>query len=145
MELIIPSSSRFLPRVRHAVGRALRGLPRDTVDDVLLVLDEAVSNAIRHGSRGGEPVEVTVRVDDDWIDIRVRDCGPTSRLPRVPAAAPHTLATGGRGLWLIKELVDEVRLRRAGEGTLLWARRRVRPAASLPRDTGVRSARPQPG
>jgi anti-sigma regulatory factor (Ser/Thr protein kinase) len=140
LELLIPSSSRFLPRVRHAVGKALRGLPRDTVDDVLLVLDEAVSNAIRHGSRAGEPVEIAVRVDDDWIDIRVRDRGPTPALPRLPAAAPHTLSTGGRGLWLIRQLVDEVRLRRVGQGTLLWARRRVSPAVSLPGASGVRSA-----
>jgi anti-sigma regulatory factor (Ser/Thr protein kinase) len=126
--------------VRHAVGRALRGLPKDAVDDILLVLDEAVSNAIRHGSRGGDPVEVSVRVDHGWIDIRVRDCGPTSDLPRLPAAAPHSLATGGRGLWLIKQLVDEVRLRRAGKGTLLLARRRVAPIARLVGEHTVRSA-----
>jgi anti-sigma regulatory factor (Ser/Thr protein kinase) len=118
----------------------LRGVPRDAVDDILLVLDEAVSNAIRHGSRGGSPVEVAVRVDHGWIDIRVRDCGPTSVLPSLPATAPHSLATGGRGLWLIKQLVDEVRLRRAGEGTLLLARRRVASTASLASEPTAQSA-----
>jgi anti-sigma regulatory factor (Ser/Thr protein kinase) len=141
LELTIPSSSRFLPRVRHAVARVLRGLPSDTVDEVLLVLDEAVSNAIRHGSRGGQPIEVAVEVDDGWIDIRVRDRGPTPKLPRLPSAPPLILATGGRGLWLIRQLVDEVRLRRAGQGTLLWARRRVPPTATLSGDHGLQAAR----
>jgi anti-sigma regulatory factor (Ser/Thr protein kinase) len=35
------------------------------------------------------------------------------------------LADGGRGLWLISQLVDEVRLERAGQGTLLSLRRRA--------------------
>jgi anti-sigma regulatory factor (Ser/Thr protein kinase) len=35
------------------------------------------------------------------------------------------LETGGRGLWLILQLVDEVRLQRIGEGTRLVMRRRV--------------------
>jgi anti-sigma regulatory factor (Ser/Thr protein kinase) len=141
LELTIPSSSRLLPQVRHAAARALRGLPRSTVDDVLLVLDEAVSNAIRHGSRGGQPIKVAVMVDGDWVDIRVSDCGPTPRLPLLPSQPPRMLATGGRGLWLIKQLADDVRLRRAGEGTLLWARCRVRSVARLGGDQDVRSAR----
>jgi anti-sigma regulatory factor (Ser/Thr protein kinase) len=76
-----------------------------------------------------------------WIDIRVRDHGPTPSLPRLPSAPPQILATGGRGLWLIRQLVDEVRLRRAGQGTLLWARRRVPPTASLAGDQGLQTAR----
>jgi anti-sigma regulatory factor (Ser/Thr protein kinase) len=111
------------------------------VDDVLLVLDEAVSNAIRHGSRDGGPVEIAVEMGHGWIDIRVRDHGPTQRLPRLPSAPPQILATGGRGLWLIRQLVDEVGLRRAGRGTLLWARSRVAAAASLAAERTRRSAR----
>ncbi len=108
---------------------------------MLLVLDEAVSNAIRHGSLGGEPVKVAVAIDGGWVDIRVSDRGPTQRLPRLPSAPPRTLATGGRGLWLISQLADDVRLHRAGEGTLLWARCQVRSVARLGDEQGVRSAR----
>jgi len=103
----------------------LRGLPEETVDDVLLALDEAVSNAIRHGSSGGRPVDVSVGVQDGWIDIRVLDRGPTPSLPCLPEGPPRALVTGGRGLWLILQLVDEVRLWRRGDGTLLWLRRRA--------------------
>jgi anti-sigma regulatory factor (Ser/Thr protein kinase) len=55
----------------------------------------------------------------------VHDGGPTPRLPRLPAEAPPALQTGGRGLWLILQLVDEVRLQRVGGGTRLIMRRRV--------------------
>jgi anti-sigma regulatory factor (Ser/Thr protein kinase) len=93
--------------------------------DVLLALDEAVSNAIRHGSRGGGPVQVSVESDGEWVEMSVRDSGPTRRLPRLPNEPPPVLETGGRGLWLILQLVDEVRLQRIGEGTRLVMRRRV--------------------
>ena len=57
--------------------------------------------------------------------MSVRDGGPTPQLPRLPAEPPPVLYTGGRGLWLILQLVDEVRLQRVGAGTRLTMRRRV--------------------
>ena len=63
--------------------------------------------------------------DGELVEMTVRDGGPTPRLPRLPAEPPPVLHTGGRGLWLILQLVDEVRLQRVGEGARLVLRRRV--------------------
>jgi anti-sigma regulatory factor (Ser/Thr protein kinase) len=68
---------------------------------------------------------VSVESDSEWVEMSVRDGGPTPRLPRLPAEPPPALETGGRGLWLILQLVDEVRLQRIGDGTRLIMRRRV--------------------
>jgi serine/threonine-protein kinase RsbW len=125
LNLTLPPTASCLPDLRRTVAGMLGGLDEEVVADVLLALDEAVSNAIRHGSRGGAPVLVTVRSDGGWIEMSVHDGGPTPRLPRLPAEAPPALQTGGRGLWLILQLVDEVRLQRVGEGTRLVMRRRV--------------------
>jgi anti-sigma regulatory factor (Ser/Thr protein kinase) len=125
VNLTLPPTSSSLPDLRRAVARTLGKVEDGLVADVLLVLDEAVSNAIRHGSGGGEPVEVTVDSDGGWVEMSVCDGGPTPRLPHLPAEPPPVLHTGGRGLWLILQLVDEVRLQRVGEGTRLIMRRRV--------------------
>jgi serine/threonine-protein kinase RsbW len=125
VNLTLPPTSSCLPDVRRTAARTLQGVDGDVVAEVLLALDEAVSNAIRHGSRGGEPVRVSVERDGGWVEMQVRDGGPTPRLPRLPAEPPPALETGGRGLWLILQLVDEVRLRRVGDGTQLILRRRV--------------------
>ena len=125
MNLTLPPTSSSLPDLRRSVAQTLGDLNQEVVDDVLLALDEAVSNAIRHGSRGGEQVLVTVESDDEWVEMTVRDGGPTPRLPRLPAEPPPVLQTGGRGLWLILQLVDEVRLQRIEDGTRLTMRRRV--------------------
>ena len=131
MELTLRPTSDTLADLRHSAARLLVGVDGDVVADVLLALDEAVSNAIRHGSRGGRPIMVTLRVDHGWIEMMVRDHGPTPRLPRLPDEPPPTLATGGRGLWLILQLVDEVRLERVGDGTRLHLRRRAESRAVL--------------
>ena len=125
MNLTLPPTSSSLPDLRRAVARTLGNINRDVIADVLLALDEAVSNAVRHGSRGGEPVMVSVDSDGEWVEMSVRDGGPTPSLPRLPAEPPPVLHTGGRGLWLILQLVDEVRLQRVGAGTRLTMRRRV--------------------
>jgi serine/threonine-protein kinase RsbW len=126
VELTLRPSSECLPDLRRSAARSLRGVAGEVAEDLLLALDEAVSNAIRHGSHGGDPIDVSLRVDADWVEMRVRDRGPTPRLPRLPGEPPPALATGGRGLWLILQLVDEVRLERIGQGTQLWLRRRAR-------------------
>ena len=125
MILTLAPTSSSLPDLRRAVARTLGGVTDGIVAEVLLALDEAVSNAIRHGSLGGEAVEVSVESDGEWVEMSVRDGGPTPRLPRLPAEPPPVLHTGGRGLWLILQLVDEVRLQRVGAGTRLTMRRRV--------------------
>ena len=68
---------------------------------------------------------MSVDSDGEWVEMSVLDGGPTARLPRLPAEPPPVLHTGGRGLWLILQLVDEVRLQRVGGGTRLTMRRRV--------------------
>ena len=125
MNLTLAPNSSCLPDLRRSVAGSFEGIDRMVMADVLLALDEAVSNAIRHGSRGGGPVQVSVESDGEWVEMSVRDSGPTRRLPRLPNEPPPVLETGGRGLWLILQLVDEVRLQRIGEGTRLVMRRRV--------------------
>ena len=125
MNLTLPPDSSSIPDLRRSVANSLEDIDEHVLADVLLALDEAVSNAIRHGSQGGEPVRVSVDSDGEWVEMSVRDGGPTPRLPRLPAEPPPALQTGGRGLWLILQLVDEVRLQRVAEGTRLMMRRRV--------------------
>src|SRR5215218_4938782 len=55
MELTLPPVSSCLPELRRTAALALRGVDGDVAEEVLLALDEAVGNAIRHGSGGRRP------------------------------------------------------------------------------------------
>jgi anti-sigma regulatory factor (Ser/Thr protein kinase) len=133
MRLSMPASPSRLAGLRQAVRASLRGVSDGVADDVVLALNEAATNAVLYGSRGGQPVEVAVHVTHDWVEASVLDHGPEP-----PAGLPANADTdepraGGRGLWLLRRLVDEVRLERVRLGTRVTLRRAIRPAGTLAR------------
>ena len=72
-----------------------------------------------YGSSGAQPVAVAVQVRGGWIEATIRDWG------RGAAAAPRPVperSLGGRGLWLIAQVADEMRLAKAHPGTLVTLR-----------------------
>jgi anti-sigma regulatory factor (Ser/Thr protein kinase) len=122
MEISFAGSPTCLAGLRHAVRRSLEevpgAIPSEVVDDLVLAVSEAATNAILYGSGDAQPVTATVRVRGDWIEATVRDRGR----PAAPRTAPVT-SLRGRGLWLIGQLVDELRLAKARPGTLVTLRR----------------------
>jgi anti-sigma regulatory factor (Ser/Thr protein kinase) len=132
VELTISASPFELAGLRRAARDALGELPTQVADELLLALDEAATNAILHGSGGGDPVEVAVRVGDAWVEVSVLDHGPAK--PPRPSSTTDRLSAGGWGLWLLRCLVDEVRLERVERGTRVTLRRRIRPQSAV---TGV--------
>jgi anti-sigma regulatory factor (Ser/Thr protein kinase) len=137
VELEFPASPAHLSEVRRAVRAGLHGRVSDKdLDDLLLALNEATTNAVLHGSGGGR-VEVSVRLDEGWAEMTVIDRGPE----RQPSSRERegddgvdpddgdegdtTAAISGRGLWLMGRLVDEVRLEQGKPGTRVTLRRRL--------------------
>ena len=83
----------------------------DLVGDVVLCLEEAATNAIRH-SGSGEAMRIELRFEDDELHCLVADHGKGFDVVSFdPDAAPDLLAPGGRGLFLISQLMDEMSLR----------------------------------
>jgi serine/threonine-protein kinase RsbW len=133
MEVSVPASPSRLAGLRQAVRADLRGVSDEVADDVVLALSEAATNAVLHGSSAGQPIQVVVHVSDDWVEASVLDHGPQPP-PGLPADIDtDELRAGGRGLWLLRRLVDEVRLERVKLGTRVTLRRAIRPAGALSR------------
>jgi anti-sigma regulatory factor (Ser/Thr protein kinase) len=129
MQLVIPASPSRLGGLRRAVRAYLRGVQDEVADDVVLALNEVATNAMLYGSRGGHPVEVVVSVEGGWVEASVLDHGPQPP-PGLPADSDQPDA-GGRGLWLLRRLVDEVRLERVRLGTRVTLRRAIGSAGTL--------------
>jgi serine phosphatase RsbU (regulator of sigma subunit)/anti-sigma regulatory factor (Ser/Thr protein kinase) len=102
------------------------GLP-DLVDTASLLVSEVVTNALRHG---GGPRELRVRVDDEGVDVGVRDSSPqaphpvTGDGPGAERVVDGGLAENGRGLLLVDLLADSWGWRPEGGGKLVWFRLR---------------------
>jgi anti-sigma regulatory factor (Ser/Thr protein kinase) len=124
MELTIPAAPAQLAGLRQAARHALREVPPQVAEELVLALDEAATNAILYGSRGGDPVQVAVWVRGGWVEATVVDHGPAQ--PPQPSRTTDQLSGHGRGLWLLRCLVDEVRVERVKLGTRVTLRRRIR-------------------
>ncbi len=120
--VLIPADMASIPVVRAAIREALRerGWSDDSVRRITLVTNEAVANAVEHGSLPGELVEVVYQVDIDEARIRILDSGAGKRWdPPAAPCDPPAHATRGRGLSIIAALTDRVEFRSTGRGTEL--------------------------
>jgi anti-sigma regulatory factor (Ser/Thr protein kinase) len=94
------------------------GWAKDRLDDVALVVDEAVQNAVEHGSEHDAPVEVRITSDDREARVVVSDRGRVGAEP--PLGAPRPVAPSsirGRGRWIIAALAEEAAWEAHGDGT----------------------------
>jgi serine/threonine-protein kinase RsbW len=97
----------------------------EVVFNLQLVMDEAVINAIDHGSANNQKmnVDIYMKLENDMLSIIVKDYGGKSFNPEFfeRIAAKKTEGHGGRGIFLIKDFMDEVRyVFNPGISTLLF-------------------------
>jgi anti-sigma regulatory factor (Ser/Thr protein kinase) len=126
-----PATPARLADLRRTVRDGLRGkIGDEDLEDLVLALHEATTNAVLHGSEGGAPVQVVVRLEAGCVEATVLDFGqpePPASDPDGSEAPARDLPPGsGRGLWLMGRLVDEVRLEHvAPRGTKVTLRRNL--------------------
>src|SRR5690606_11864824 len=90
------------------------GLGPDRAEEVVLAVDEACTNAIRH-AYGGRPdgrLELDLRTDGAGIEIVLTDRGrpaPANCLPTGPMERPDpdSVKPGGLGMHIIRRVFDE--------------------------------------
>lgn len=111
----VPANPRVIAAVTGEVRQLLeaRTWPEDEVDAVDVALREALANAIRHGCRGDATQYVRCAFaygEGDEVLLVVRDPGSGFDPAVVPDPfdAANMLNHGGRGLLLIRALMDDV-------------------------------------
>jgi serine/threonine-protein kinase RsbW len=109
------------------------GCVRAGVPDVEIALREALANAIIHGNHQDpqKHVRVTCRCEPEGVSIDVKDEGQGFDVDKVPdPTAPENIGSiTGRGIYVMKALMDEVRFE--GGGAVVHMRKSAgRPAAT---------------
>jgi Anti-sigma regulatory factor (Ser/Thr protein kinase) len=114
--MVIPADPAAIREVTDGVAEALRNKPgvMGHEFDIELALQEALANAIRHGCQGDRSkfVQCCVTYQEGGdVLIVVRDPGPGFDLTNVanPLEGTNVLKANGRGIFLINQLMDEVR------------------------------------
>ena len=125
--LTLSSDTRNLSQVEPFLASAVRHILDDSrYYNAVIALTEAVNNAIVHGNRRdlSKEVFVSVVISDTEIVLTVRDQGPGFDLEDLPDPLhpDNLLRDGGRGVFLIRQLVDASDFVRTAEGMLTTMR-----------------------
>jgi len=103
---------------RRAVLAGERRMPEGVRDDVLLLVSELVTNAVRHAGVGPErSLHTEIRWGPGRVRVEVTD--PSSD-PTPIGARSDGDGSGGFGLFLVEQIADRWGVRRTPAGTSVW-------------------------
>ena len=123
--LSLPRDSATVPVVRRICRDALNvlGVSDDCNGAIQIAVSEACTNVLQHVEGTNDEYEVDVTVDEDVCSISVIDTGngfDHSSFPATDGNGLSTTAEGGRGIFLMRAMVDELEFRSEPEsGTIV--------------------------
>ncbi len=112
LRFFLPLEPKRLMRARQRIRDYLHdhGVDSSAIDDIVLAIQEAMTNAVRH-SKACEDLEVSVRRDGPHLVAEVRDHGVGFDVDAFDShCCPAVDEPGGRGLYLMAHLSDELEL-----------------------------------
>lgn len=120
VQAITPVCSRIMAEVAEI------GCAKEKHFEIELALQEALANAVLHGCKGNPDRKVRVQAGCDparGMIVVVRDPGSGFDPASVPCptVGERLYSGSGRGIFLINQLMDEVRFERGG--TEIWMRK----------------------
>ncbi|HUU44836.1 MAG TPA: ATP-binding protein [Acidobacteriota bacterium] len=128
--LVIPSDPHRIAEADEFLEGTLRehGVPDSLVTDLAIAATELVNNAIIHGNKENlsKTVTLTVTISGDEVEIRVADQGDGFHPNEVPSplAEENLLKEVGRGIFIVRSLMDEVEYEQVpGKGSVVVARK----------------------
>jgi len=123
----VPNQTRYLGligKIGEDIARTLRRYKGDREElayHINLVLTEAMANAIRHANEGdpGKEVHIAIVIHDMNLNIKVYDHGQGFDICSLPKPDFDDLDEHGRGIYLIRTLMDKVSYRKITGGHVL--------------------------
>ena len=110
----IPSNIKHVKKITSDIVNLLveRKVDKSHIFDIRLCVEEAVINAIEHGNKNNEKlnVSVSITINDSKIEVTIEDEGKGfghHTLPD-PTKNENVLRSHGRGVYLIHKLMDKV-------------------------------------
>ena len=127
LNLAMPATTESIATITGAITEILARLeiPENKKFEIDLAVQEALANAVRHGCNGDPTKTIRCRLNKDRqgrIVITVSDPGPGFKPEDL--ADPHhpdnLYGDHGRGVYLIRQLMDEVQFEHGGAQIRMW-------------------------
>ena len=110
-EVALVAELGALAPLRREVAQRLaaQDVPSEKVDDIVLVLCELATNAIRATEPSDAPIRVRVQFGDATVAVAVENSGPAfDAVETVALGHPGADTESGRGLGVVRALSDDV-------------------------------------
>jgi serine/threonine-protein kinase RsbW len=123
VDLKLDSVLSSIDAVEEIVERFAReaGFCEDTASQIAMISREAAVNAIVHGNKyaADKKVAVSVELNEKALTVQIADQGPGLDPDQVPdpLAPENLLKSSGRGIFLMRAIMDEVHFRQLTPGT----------------------------
>jgi serine/threonine-protein kinase RsbW len=124
--LTLPTDFQSLVDVENLVEKVCQivGIQEDAFGNVLIAVTEAVNNAICHGNNENNALLIEVAVADsiNSFCFKIKDQGigfDYNNLPD-PTAPENILKENGRGIFLMRNLSDEVIFNEVGNEVVIY-------------------------
>jgi serine/threonine-protein kinase RsbW len=127
LTLALPRDALSVPVVRRVLKSAMDvlGVDLDVTADVEVALTEACTNVLKHAGAGDE-YEVSAGIDGDLCVIEIVDRGVGFDARDLGTTEAAAGAEQGRGIQLMRELVDQVSFdRHDAQGTVVHLEKRL--------------------
>ncbi|MDZ7722515.1 MAG: ATP-binding protein [candidate division KSB1 bacterium] len=110
VEIQFASDPALLCIVRAAVGQMchVAGFNKRTCSKIVLALDEACSNIIRHAyhQETNHTIRLVSGIDDEKIEFTLLDTGTPIDVAKIKSRQLDEIRPGGLGVYLIKSVMD---------------------------------------
>ena len=115
-ELKVKSKTENLSEIRDFVSSnaSKAGISSSTIDNIILAVDEACTNIIKHAYKLSPQGEIIIRIDYDEqkFTVTIIDYGKSFEPNRIPLPDLQKYyrehRVGGLGMYLMKSLMDNV-------------------------------------
>lgn len=129
-ELVLPNEPSRLSEARAFIRTFLADIrtPVDVAGEITLAVGEAAGNSCRHGRRpeGRSEIRLQCALEGTKVTVTLADDGPGFDPDQGDdQGLPDRFASGGRGLYLMGELMDDVRWKTSPDGTTVTMTRDI--------------------
>jgi len=127
LDIKVPNQTKYLSLIGRIGEDIAREIDRFTGDretlayQINLVLTEAMTNAIKYGNSDNseKSVHILINISENELLIRIFDYGQGFDINEIPSPDFTLLEDRGRGIFLIKTLMDSVKYIKKSDGNVL--------------------------
>ena len=127
----IPALLKYLPEVDEFVEGKLKEWEADgsTIADIAISVSELITNSITHGSKVNPEAPVILKIEliKNSVEINIFDKGQGFDPDEIddPLAEENLLKDTGRGIFIVKTLMDEVNVETTSDGTKIQIKKAI--------------------